>query len=156
SRDDSITGVTYSNSNPGRCSNAGLGWRVSLGAITPAACVSSDDLQTSAYATYEAPDGSQHPFYKTLHPGDPADPGDSLQAQNVLYTRDGSYLRLKKIGAESEIEFPDGTIHHFQADGRISQMRDRFNNQVNIGYYTDPTTCSGASSCWGISDSQGR
>jgi RHS repeat-associated protein len=163
------TGLPYSSPSP--CSNAGLGWRVSLGALglpsmaSPPVCVSPDAVTGGSYATYEAPDGSQHVFYATLHPGDPDDSFNGVQdsvstaTENVAYTRDGTYLRLKRYSGYEEIELPEGTVHRFDANGRIIQMRDPFGNQVNIAY---PAAggCTGAlsneTSCWQITDSQGR
>lgn len=116
---------------PNRASNAGLGWMVSLGRLNPA---SSTDFDTNRTA-YMSPDGSLHTFYPTLHDGEAAVAG-------VQYTRDGSYLRFKSAG--NEIELPDGTVHHFDPNGFPDQIRDRFNNQVNIDYSN--------ASVWTISD----
>jgi RHS repeat-associated protein len=154
-RDDGVT--VWQDSAPSHCSNAGLGWRVSLGALglgtnpSPPTCAPTD-ANTGASTVYEAPDGSQHLFYATLHPN------ETINA-NVFYTRDGTYLRLNLYSGYSEIQFPDGTIHRFGADGRITQMRDPFNNQVNIAYLPIASctgSIAGESSCWQISDSQGR
>jgi hypothetical protein len=149
--------ITFSDSAPSHCSNAGLGWRVSLGAVAY-----GDELQMGTsnnygptlsspvcaaasigqpYAIYEGPDGSQHLFYPTLHANDPDDTFNGVQdnigagIENVQYTRDASYLRLTRYNAKTQneyttIEFPDGMIHTFDASGHITQMRDRFNNQV--------------------------
>jgi RHS repeat-associated protein len=164
-----------SESQPSHCSNAGLGWRVSFGAVmfgfpfTPSGAVCTTIPAAgleAAGAVYEAPDGSQHLFYATLHPNDPDDFYNGVQdstanggVENVLYTRDGSYLRLRRNGAASEIDFPDGKVHTFGADGRITQMRDPFNKQVNISYLSG-SACTGAvageSSCWQITDSEAR
>src|ERR1700674_4482870 len=154
-RDDGVT--VRKDAAASHCSNAGLGWRVSFGALglasnpSPPTCAPTD-ANTAASSIYEAPDGSQHTFYPTLHPNEPSNP-------NVLYTRDGTYLRLNLYSGYSEIQFPDGTIHRFGADGRITQMRDAFNNQVNVAYLP-LASCTGSvageSSCWQISDSQGR
>ncbi|HXO21358.1 MAG TPA: hypothetical protein VOA87_15710, partial [Thermoanaerobaculia bacterium] len=149
-----LNGVTYNDSAPSVCSNVGLGWRVSFGAIAPAACLAADDAIDASRQIYEAPDGSQHVFYPTLHASDPDDGTDSgLLMQNVLYTRDGSYLRFRKVPPGAEIDFPDGTIHHFGSDGRLTQIRDAFNNQMNVNYTAN---CGSASSCWQITDTQGR
>src|SRR5580704_4023297 len=93
---------------PSHCSNAGMGWRVSFGALSfgypaqpasPVCAVSAANLFfDQALAIYEAPDGSQHLFYATLHLSDPDDFWNGVQdnagtgVENVLYTRDGSYL----------------------------------------------------------------
>jgi RHS repeat-associated protein len=155
--DFAISNADMEFSQPSHCSNAGLGWRVSLGALglpgmaSSPVCVPTDDNSGSPYV-YEAPDGSQHLFYATLHPNEPVN-------TNVFYSRDSAYLRLKLYSGYSEVYFPDGMIHRFGANGHIIQMRDRFLNFVNIAYPA-PGGCTGAltneTSCWQISDMQGR
>jgi hypothetical protein len=173
-RFDPSTNFPWKDSNPTACSNAGLGWRVSLGALTSAGmatshvCVPTDGQGYGSFAVYEAPDGSQHPFYATLHPGEPDDFFNGVQdnaqtfVENVTYTRDGTYLRLKHYtsGNYFEIELPNGNVHRFSGtDGSIVQMRDAFGNQLNVSYPA-AASCTGIqageSSCWQLSDSQGR
>jgi RHS repeat-associated protein len=108
---------------PNRTSNAGLGWMVSLGRLNPPSSTDVDSNRT----TYMSPDGAIHTFYDTLHEGETVVAG-------VKYTRDGSYLRFQS--ATNEIEFPDGTIHHFNILGYPDQIRDRFNNAINVNYAT--------------------
>lgn len=82
---------------PVRGANAGLGWRLSLGEYWdqtvngPGRCGDC----------YISPSGARHLFYPTLHP-DLADDGPTL------YTRDGTFLRLRVISGGREIDFPDG------------------------------------------------
>src|SRR5262245_19150065 len=64
--------------------NAGLGWRLSLGELF--APYESPYNDGSAWL-YLAPDGSKHPFFPTLHDGDPVD-------SRFSYTRDVTYLRM--------------------------------------------------------------
>jgi RHS repeat-associated protein len=134
----------YQEGEPNPCSNAGLGWRVSLGQVNPPCVPISEDPMHTGRPIYEAPDGSEHIFYPTLHEGD-------TPASTVSYTRDGTYLRLQSLAGEYEIDFPDGTIHHFGSDGRLSQMKDGFNNQVNVTYGT-----VGGHLVWTLTDTQGR
>src|SRR5258708_3594028 len=60
-RDDGVT--VWNDSAPSHCSNAGLGWRVSFGALglatnpSPPTCAPTD-VDTPAGTIYEAPDGS--------------------------------------------------------------------------------------------------
>jgi RHS repeat-associated protein len=199
------TGTGYVDQNesaPSHCSNAGLGWRVSLGALgfgnfpngqstyPVCAAVSANPGDGTngtggVYAIYEGPDSSQHLFYATLHPNEPDDTLNGVQdsvaadVENVQYTRDGSYLRLKRQGdGTATIEFPDGTIHTFDSLGRLTEIRDRFSdgqgrpvNWVHIDYLRTAAPPPAAScaqapapiaptasetSCWKISDSQGR
>jgi hypothetical protein len=94
-----------------------------------------------------AADGSKHGFFPTLHNFESVDP-------NVFYTRDGSYLRLKLLGnGEKTLEFPNGTIHTFQADNRLRQMAALFRNG---GGYTDVVNISYGVNEWDLADSQGR
>jgi hypothetical protein len=126
---------------PSRVANAGLGWMVSLGRLNPPQFLGDYDTFRN---TYMSPDGSRHTFYPTLHEGETATAG-------IEYTRDGSYLRLNTF--TREMELPDGTIHTFDASGFPTQIRDRFNNQVNVCY---STACGAVANSWRISDSQGR
>jgi hypothetical protein len=96
---------------PNRRSNAGLGWMLTLGALY----ASSSEGNDSGRWVYSGPDGADHAFYETLHAGDPDDPGDTTTNQSVLYTRDGSYLRLK-VGADRQVEFPDSRIAVFESN----------------------------------------
>jgi hypothetical protein len=117
------------NAIPNRTANAGLGWMVSLGRLNPPTSTEIDSTRT----TYLSPDGAVHTFYPTLHEGETAVP-------DILYTRDGTYLRYRQ--ASNEIDFPDGTIHHFDAVGNPDAIRDRFANQITIAYSTNLWTIS--------------
>jgi hypothetical protein len=67
----------------------------------------------------------------------------------VRYSRDGSYFRLRDLsGGRHEVEHPDGQIHSFDANGRITEMRDRFGNYLRISY--------SSAIRWTLSDSAGR
>ena len=89
---------------PHACSNAGLGWRVSLGRFDPP-CQVSDANDQLPGPIYQDENGTDHIFYPTLHPGDPEDTLPS-GVDDVEYTRDGSYLRMKRYltGYEHEHE----------------------------------------------------
>jgi YD repeat-containing protein len=79
---------------------AGLGWDFSFGTLSG--------------GIYTSPSGAKHRFYNVLHDGDAEDPGDT-DGTAVTYTRDGSYLRLRKLTATLRIlEFPNGEKHRFQ------------------------------------------
>jgi RHS repeat-associated protein len=123
--------VTYNQAIANRTANAGLGWMVSLGRLNPPTATDVDSSRT----VYMSPDGAFHTFYPTLHEGETSLAG-------VQYTRDGTYLRYKS--ATNEVELPDGTIHHFNANGFPDQIRDRFNNQITVDYNT--------ANLWTISD----
>jgi RHS repeat-associated protein len=149
-RTDPISGITYNQAYPEPRSNAGLGWQVALGRLfAPGQTVNDLPVNNSNYWIYQGPDGNEHVFYDSLHEGDSA-------ATAVSYTRDGSYLRMKVVGASREVEFPDGTIHRFDSTGKLTQIRNRFTvddplptNDINLVtiVYTQP---------WTISDNHGR
>jgi hypothetical protein len=103
---------TFVQSLPSKVNNAGLGWIVTLGQFNPPQAVGSASFRD----TYLSPDGSRHIFYPSLHEGEPVDP-------DFEYTRDSAYLRYKK--STRELEFPDGTIHTFDAKGNLLQIRGR-------------------------------
>ncbi|MBW8876540.1 MAG: S-layer homology domain-containing protein, partial [Acidobacteria bacterium] len=139
--------------SPTPCSNAGLGWRVSLGRMDPPCQVPDDANDSPLGPIYQDEMGTDHIFYATLHEGDPEDapiPG----VQDVQYTRDGSYLRLKTYTAGfREVESPDGTVRTFDASGLPTQIRDPFGNFLTINYVTG---INGADDRWILRDSQNR
>ncbi len=111
---------------PFRTSNAGLGWTVSLGRLNPP--YTPGEFET-ARETWMSPDGARHTLYPTLHEGETAN-------ANILYTRDGTYLRYDK--AAGKLEFPDGSFQTFDVDGQLTRIEDRFGNFVNICYNCCP------------------
>ncbi len=125
--------------------NAGIGWRVSLGELYPP----NDPPYNDSPGTwlYVSADGSKHSFFPTLHNFETVDP-------NVFYSRDGTYLRLKLLaGGSKTIELPNGIIHSFGADNRLTQMAALWKSGgaptdvVNVTYLTNE---------WDLADSQGR
>ncbi len=132
---------------PIRTSNAGQGWRLSLGEVLKAGQFVEAN-ETPGHISYVAPDGSQHAFYPTLHDGETALGGRQ-------YTRDGTYIRLRGLyanGTQIELDFPNGQTHVFEDDGldtyRLIQIRDPFGNYLNITY---PSV-----SHWVLNDNFGR
>jgi RHS repeat-associated protein len=132
--------VLYLQALPDRSSNAGLGFRLSLGELLSP----SSPLNETARWVYVSADGGQHTFYDRLHAGESTTAG-------VCYTRDNSYLRLKGVGGclnnsngtLAEIEFPDGAIHKFTRAStavpfKLASIRDRFSNTITITYLTGP------------------
>jgi RHS repeat-associated protein len=128
-----------SESVPNRNSNAGVGWLLTLGEL-----VIGNEIE------YIAPDGAQHSFKaSTLHFGDDVRDGDS-----VLYTRDGSYLRLRKVISGTQhyriVDFPNGTSQEFlcvnacdQLTNSVTQFHlqrisDPFGNEVTIERDPEP------------------
>ncbi len=132
---------------PSRCSNAGLGWRLSLGQLDPP-CQTPDANGQLPTAVYKDENGTDHLFYPTLHQGDPED-ALPTGVKDVLYTRDGTYLRLKTFTSLiRELEFPDGSVRKFDLSGRLTEIRDPFGNKMSVSYAT--------ANQWVITDSQNR
>lgn len=102
-------------------SNAGLGWHLDFGKLY--APQPSDGLPGNW--SYVASDGSEHIFSPTLHEGEPSVTG-------IWYTRDDTYLRLNTISATPTVEFPNGDIHTFNSSGTLTQIKDRFNNRIDV------------------------
>lgn len=92
---------------PDRATTAGLGWHLGWGELYQAGHWYNPNPNNWLYV---GDDGSRHVFYQTLHYDDPN------TENTVLYTRDGSYLRLTVDTGNScwaEIEFPDGNTRRF-------------------------------------------
>jgi hypothetical protein len=146
---------------PNRLANAGTGWMVNPGLLLKPSDPSNDTTRW----IYVSPDQGKHEFWATLHATGESD-GDS--ANKVDYTRDGSYLRLRREvdgnTSIAEIDFPDGRTHKFQLDPtdpnqfRLTQMRDPFTsggspaNWVNVTYVDDAVN----GDVWTFTDKHGR
>lgn len=133
---------------PNRRSNAGAGWRISLGRLLPPWETSNEDWRRNSSDErnnfiYEGPSGDEHAF------------GNGLVATAL----DGSALRLvHEDVAVKYIEFPSGERHRFdRQDGltgafRLTEMADRFGNWVRVAY----TPISNNGEIQTITDSVGR
>lgn len=153
---------------PAWSDNAGIGWRLSLGRL-----FEPDQRPYNLLGTqwiYEAPDGARVSLYSQLLPGIPNstllynDPDAPID--NILYSRDGTYLRVKSYAPEQcediasnshgciTIEFPNGNRTDFHnlgnessPDWRPVRMADPYGNFVTITYSTTR---------WTLHDSIGR
>lgn len=140
---------------PKKQSRAGLGWRVSLGDLYQP---SPGGAHTPQRFVWASSDGAEHALYPTLHPDDPQDSGDPIPSihpfEKVMYTRDGSYARVKCDTAPPEtggygdctVETAAGEKHYFNntsggtsASYRLESITDRFSNEISIQYLSNPT-----------------
>ena len=136
---------------PARQSNAGVGWRVSLGRLLPPYHPARTNSSFSRYSyIYEGPAGDEHEFPTSDHDA-------------VTLSSDPQPLRLSRVIGLSlptrEVEMPNGEIHRFQeeeGDWRLKQIRDRFGNQVNISYTYALIDGKKRESTWTVTDSIGR
>ncbi len=94
-----------------------------------------------------APTARKHSFFPTLHNFETVDP-------NVFYSRDGTYLRLKLLANGSKtIELPNGLVHTFGADNRLTQMAALYKSG---GVATDVVNVTYLTNEWDLADTQGR
>jgi len=129
--------ASYTAALPNKESNAGLGWSVSLGTLHAA------NTGGVAYWRYLGEDGAEHAFYTTLHWAETSSAG-------VWYSRDGSYLRLRKVDASDliyEVDFPDGSIRRFTRPStstpfKLAHIRDPFGNTVSVTHTANRWTIS--------------
>src|SRR5205814_3054026 len=120
---------------PDRSSNAGFGWYLSLGWLLSEGAPNSapDPL------TYVDPTGNRHRFFLRFH--DEADSQeydctpnsghrcDVSGLSRVLYTTDGSYLRMKiYTSGIREVDFPNGDFQRFDQAGKLIYGSDAFGN----------------------------
>lgn len=127
---------------PKPTTNAGLGWRVSLGELVP---LPHPEFPTSLVPrwAYVSPDGTEHVLYGKLHRTDPEDSGDTgtESFQKYMYARDGSYIRMNcaTLFGDCALEMPNGERHLFHNVGSVGapeyqliRIEDRFSNGLDI------------------------
>ncbi|MEM7352045.1 MAG: RHS repeat-associated core domain-containing protein [Acidobacteriota bacterium] len=91
---------------PDRIHLGGLGWHLGFGEVYSPVHALND----TGRWMFVGDDGGRRVFYDQLHRGE--DDG----ASDVLYTRDGSYLRMIRHNAFFlDIEFPDGTTRRYNS-----------------------------------------
>ena len=155
-------GATYEEGKPNLRSNAGPGWRVSMGRLlAPNNPTLAGYIGDNHPWVYESPAGDEHPFSDIAYNDDTSPCGNATLGSNnyVQFTCDGSHLRMVKINDVSRtVELPDGKIHQFmkQGDGtwRLYQIRDQAGNTVSFTY-PPPDGNNFISSCT-ITDNYGR
>ncbi|MCH9646803.1 MAG: RHS repeat-associated core domain-containing protein [Deltaproteobacteria bacterium] len=100
------SGTTKVRATPDPKATAGFGWHLGWGEVYGPQHAYND----TGRWLYVGEDGGRHTFYQTLHKGE--NDGDN----KVQYSRDGSYLRLRKWNNfYVDIEFPDGTTRRFDS-----------------------------------------
>lgn len=113
---------------PARHVNAGFGWMMTLGKLY------THPITGKVY--YVAPDGGEH---------------EISNAFGARGTTDGTYLRL----TGQTLEFPNGEMHTFDTQGRLTRMADRFGNEVTVAYSEEPSPHpeGGKRTVWTVRDS---
>ncbi|HEX8172204.1 MAG TPA: hypothetical protein VF824_16840 [Thermoanaerobaculia bacterium] len=140
--------------------NAGVGWRLSFGELREPE-LTPERYDSSGYLwAYRSPDGGDHVFFRTLHAPE-CGPGQSANCDpvddNTRYTRDGSYLRLKKIDENTrEVEFPDGLRHRFVKNNSLWELRLIYNRHVDTDGNRNYVQFDYSPNTWTITDSRHR
>jgi len=145
---DEFTGLDHTCDKwyPNLRSNAGIGWRVSLGRLLPPYDASlQNDSRTDLEWVYEGPAGDEHALGRS--------------STDFVQTNVHDGMRMRLIDAVTrDVEFASGEVHRFVLDHsvwRLKQMRDRYNNAVNISYaYSSGDNKREVE--WNISDTVGR
>lgn len=133
-------GNFYAAAKPNLRSNAGDGWRVSLGRLlAPSEPTQYGYTDEPTSWTYESPSGDDHPFFSVVYndTSTPCGTGTIDSNATVQFTCDGSHLRLVKIDSTTrQVHFPDGRIHEFKYQHNawlLSKMKDSTGNTVTVG-----------------------
>ncbi len=124
------------NALPELYGNAGLGWNLGLARMKQ---VGTSASNCTNWVLIEA-DGSRRQIFDRLHAGD--------TVTTACYTRDSSYLRIKKVGSTWEVESPSGLVRVFDASGEPKAIRDRFSNTVSVDTHPGETPTH-----WDLTDS---
>lgn len=118
---------------PDRQTTAGLGWHLGWGELYhPDHWYNPTE---EGQWMYVGQDGQRHFFYDRMHYNDAPD-GDA----NVEFTRDNSYLRLRRVSTwVYDIELPDGSTRRFANEGSLSSKPFRLvSSWSSFGSATDP------------------
>jgi len=147
---DSVSGSMpngdhYMRTDPNWGSNAGVGWRLSLGRLySPQSPTTYIRARTNW--TYESPTGDEHVFIPV---------GDGT----VMVTADQAHLRMVRLSSTSrKIEFANGDVHYFTNERgrwRLRKMMDRFGNYLLVtSIWRSPEgTADSVEAGWELQDS---
>jgi RHS repeat-associated protein len=131
----------FTESVPNLRSNAGMGWRLAIPRLIPPNDMSSTYPGLRNGWCYEDESGSEHTFGSAYNLAAPSDGWTTANqtAASVLFTTDGSNLRLVRVSATSrKVQFPDGTYKIFtrvnDTDWRLTSMCDGWGNVALLTY----------------------
>lgn len=112
--------------------NAGVGWSVSFEHLY--APNSSPFNRDPFHWLLIEKDGSQHKFNKSFQPNISSSSQSDANGE-ILFTQDGSFLRMKKLpGGKRLIESSDGIQRVFRSDGKIIKINDPYDNYLQFSY----------------------
>lgn len=125
---------------PNLRSNAGVGWRITLGRLlAPTNWTSTGYREEERAWVYEGPNGDEHALSTV-----PYNPGSPNPNAPVQFSDDGSYLRMVVVNSSTRrVEFPNGETHTFVFEREMWRLRtisDAFGNALTVTYgYWSPT-----------------
>lgn len=125
--------------------NAGLGWRLGYGFLVDGPITPTPPWYENLMAGYHSPDGAVHTFFDSLHDPDwgtsePFNDEYCRQSDAVCFTRDSSYLRLRRPSPNVRvIDAPDGMRTTFGYNDGFNRwlptrIEDAFGNGMTITY----------------------
>jgi RHS repeat-associated protein len=151
-------GQDHERAYPNFRSNAGLGWRLSLGRLLPpsnASSTPSNDPQNPHAWQYEGPSGDEHDFWTDLHGGGAL---DAMANPPIGYTHDSTYLRLRLAGSTiAYLDFPDGSTHAFtllNGQWLLTTITGPLGGSITIAY-SFTLSSPAAVTQWTMTDSTG-
>ena len=143
-----VNGVNYLGSEANWRSNAGVGWRLSLGRLlAPSTPSNYYPSSNTRFWIYEGASGDEHTF--------------DGQNDELLGTSDEDQLRLRRISStERIVEFPNGDRHTFKFERsrwRLREIADRFGNTLSIASdWVIENSSDGTEIGWLLTDSSSR
>ena len=148
---DVVSNSQWELAEPNLRSNAGVGWRLSLGRLlAPGDTSVMYPSEERGGFVYESPQGDEHAFSPNLL-------GETGTADADVQFSVESRLRLVKVDATHVyVEFPNGERHTFELARnrwRLTWLEDRFTNWVQIAYTYDS---AGRDATWTVTDSVNR
>jgi len=134
---------------PSRFNNVAIGWQLTMGELVAPKDLLSGSLEEDGNWIYAGPDGSERPFFPSLHKEEEntsyAVPSAGPAFGGIAgYTRDASYLRLIRMnrvstsgGCRSQyrIDFPNGIQHIFQSTTVMSCSANTYDPDETTVHY---------------------
>ena len=140
---------------PNLRSNAGVGWRVSMGRLlAPTQYTASGQYREDVHGwLYEGPSGDEHQLSAGSY--------GSTPTSSTTFSSDGVYLRMVVVNSTTRtVEFPNGQIHTFSLQRnvwRLAKISDQHQNTVSVTYsYLTTSSSDSRVQFWTITDSTSR
>jgi len=133
-------GGVFSRAFPEPRSNAGLGWRLSLGQLLPPWHPHHHSAAEEVHSwQYIGPAGDEHDlgFYCKSF----TDCNVTYPAGDVAYTLDSTYISMYLNGTNAYVNFPSGEVRKFSLihdEWRLVEIRSAFGRAITVDYEFNP------------------